>query len=320
MVIESYIFYINTTSSFFEIFVFLMGIFGNIISFKIYSNKSMIKSSFSIYFRVVCVSDFLITVHSFTFLLQSVYDYDLHIKNDFLCKTLDYVVYVLSPISGYLLVVISIDRFVKIKFTHRFEFIYKRKFQISLIIVIISYNVLFYSGFLWNKQLNENITVDNETNLTTVEYTCDDSPNMNAFYQMDVYNSAVVPYILMVFFSCATIWVVFQSRNKITPNSISNSGMSKRDKKFAFTSIALNTIFLILNLPVVLFIAYGNYLDEDLYNMIYKILNTLYYSNYGASLYVQLAVNSIFRSEFLFIFHLRTFNTHDSMPGVTIVH
>jgi hypothetical protein len=316
-------FYVDRVSNYLIFFVFILGFVGNIFAYKIYSRRTLKKTSFGIYFRVASLVDFLICLNCFTYLLQNVFKYDIHLLAEFICKTLDYTDYVAAPISGYLLVFISIDRFLKIKFPRKFKFLFEKKFQISLIAFLFAYNILFYVGFLWNKQLEKTFNVDNATNETTAQLVCQDLPLMETFYQMDVFNSALVPYCFMIFFSSATIITVFRSRNRINLTSHSE-GISKRDRKFAFTSVALNTMFLFLNLPDVLLIAYGGHLDSDLFNMIYYIFNVLYYANYANSFYTQLYFNTIFRNEFFLILNLKPIKTrgdqHDASTDDGATH
>lgn len=301
---KNYTFYVIEIVNLWSFFLLVVGIVGNMFSFRIYSRQTMTKSSFTIYFRTMSLADLIITLHIITFILRNMFDIDLHVQSNILCKSVDLVLFVTSPISAYSLVAISIDRFIKIKFSRRFELMYKRSFQIALVVCIVVYNVCFYGGILWSKQLNVNVQYDNETNRSSLAYSCDDLPSMQIFYQMDVLNSTIVPYALMVFFSCATIVVVFNSRRKILTSTTIGVRKSRRDRKFAITSITLNTIFLTLNLPIVLFLTYGNSVEGNLHSMLFEIFNAVYYTNYATNFYVQLAVNSIFRREFLGIFNI----------------
>jgi hypothetical protein len=301
-------FYVTRVADFIFFLVIILGILGNALTLKIYSRPVLKKATFGIYFRVASVADLLVSFYSITFLLKYVFNYDLNVAADFICKTLDYTFYVAGPVSGHMLVLVALDRFLSVRFPRKFATLFKKKFQISIIAFIVTFNGLYYNGFLWNKQLEETFSVDNITNeTTTLLLVCQELPLLQTFYQMDVFNSALVPYFLMALFSALTILAILKSRTRINLSSQPSTGsVTRRDRKFALTSVALNTMFLLLNLPVLLLIAYGENIDPDLYNMMFYILNIIYFVNYAIGFYVQIVFNSIFRSEFFLILNLQS--------------
>ena len=62
--------------------------------------------------------------------------------NEYSCKLLVYIAYFLSPISSWLLVFLSLNRLLAIKF-HKIKIINKPIFQTGIIIAIIIYNLFF---------------------------------------------------------------------------------------------------------------------------------------------------------------------------------
>lgn len=120
-------FYVDRFTDYFLFLVLLFGIIGNFLSYKIYARQALNKNSFAIYFKVISIVDLFIVFHSFTYLLDTVFYYNLLTKLELFCKTLDYTVYVLSPVSGYLLVIVSFDRFMKIKYPKRFSIFFQKK-------------------------------------------------------------------------------------------------------------------------------------------------------------------------------------------------
>lgn len=304
---NSYNFYLTRITDFFLFSEIVCGICGNYLLFKVYSRKNLTKNSFSIYFRCMAIVDFAILLHSFTYLLGTAFDLDLHQQSDLLCKTLDLPIYILPPVSAYLLVLLSLDRLLKIKFPNRFLFFYKQKFQIASISMLFVYNVAFYCQLAWGRQLQPTIITNSTTNTSIIEFTCQDLSEAKLVYKMDLFNSAIVPFVLMTLISTSIIVIVVRSRLKINSLSSlsSSSRISTKDKKFAITTIILNLAFLVFNLPVEVLLVFGGGLEPDLYNLIYYILNTLYYWNYANDFYIQIGVNSLFRNEFLSTFGLR---------------
>jgi hypothetical protein len=143
-------FYVNQVTFFLLFLTFFVGIVGNILSFKVFSTPNLSRQSFSLYFRVMALNDLAISVLTLGFIVIYVFEFNFKNVDFLLCTTYDYISYVLSPVSAYLLVTISIDRFVKIKFQNRLSFLFKRSVQITLISSIYVYNMIFYNGFYWN--------------------------------------------------------------------------------------------------------------------------------------------------------------------------
>lgn len=112
---------------------------------------------------------------------------------------------------------------------------------------------------------------------------------------------------------------VFKSRRKLRKvsslekltsnesNSKKKKIISKKDLKFAITSLSLNGLFLTLNFPICVLNIYLSNTNADNFNsFIGMFFVNLYYAYFGVSFYISLLVNSIFRDEFLAMIKLKT--------------
>jgi hypothetical protein len=293
----------------------VLGSLGNILVFYIYNaSPSLRKNSFAIYFKVIAIIDELLLIDSLFDLMSYGFNFKLQNQSAFLCPALAYFNYILYPISGNLLALVAFDRFVHIKFPNKYNFVYKYKFQIPAIAFVIAYNLIFYMGFFWDKRLESSSSLDNvTTNLSQINaWTCQDLDGVEIIYQLDLYNSTIVPFVLMSIFSLLTVYLVVRSRTRVNVSSTTSStgvrSLSRKDKKFAFLSIFLNVLYLFFNLPCVLFINYGINLDEDIYNSVYFPLNAINYMNFGINFFIQFFFNSIFRNHLLRVFKISTAN------------
>lgn len=288
----------------------ILGTVGNILVFRVYwTSEKLNKNSFAIYFKVLPLVDQLMIFDGIRYLMGHSFKLVLVDKLAFFCHILDYFEYILSPISGYLLVCISFDRFMQIKYQNKFRIIFDRRyFQIPLILFIFLFNSLFYIGFLWNKQYVQTTNTDNTTNVTVFEWSCIELDGMSTIYQMDIYNSTLIPFVLMITFSVLTIYLVIKSRTRINVTSSVSQSLSKKDKKFAILSISLNFLYLIFNLPTVLTIAYGSSMETNLFNTVKYALNVWYYINYGSNFYIHVIFNNIFRNDLFKIAHIKSSN------------
>jgi hypothetical protein len=302
----------------FYIFTFLTGIVFNLLAFMVYSGRNFSRHSSAIYFKAMSLNDFAYTLVTSMDVLYFAFDVDLQYNNYFLCKFYGFIFASLSPVSNYLLVFISLDRFIKIKFPHKFAFINKKKFQLSLILLNYVFNFLFYMVSIWNTKILQIVSFKNQTNVTsnlsyTYNYICFYDDNIVAISDMmDLFNSTIVPFALLILISIVMIFVIFKSRLRSSAaRSSSSRGLgsslnviSSKDRKFALTTISLNVLFLLLTLPATIFTNFSRNFDDNVEYIINRTLVCVLYFNYSIGFFVQLAFNSIFRDELLRILKL----------------
>ena len=163
---------------------------------------------------------------------------------------------------------------------------------------MLFYNLFFWSPILFIYNINYN---QNETNKTIdvndQREECKSSTNL--LHYIDLVNTTIVPFFIMILSTIITLREVFRSRNK----SSFNTSTKTRDIKFAITSISLNVLFLIFNLPTTLYnIIRFNLISHNLIQLnsiISPIIYLVFHLNYATLFYVNLIVNSLFRKEFL---------------------
>lgn len=122
----------------------IMGLIGTVLQFLVYSRKKLLKLSFSLYFRVISIVDAFILLHFIRFYIRVQFDFNITDKNEIVCKLVHYSIYVAGPISEWIMVAISADRLVAIVFPRRFMFIFRKQFQVIVLIVIFAANSLYF--------------------------------------------------------------------------------------------------------------------------------------------------------------------------------
>jgi hypothetical protein len=80
-----------------------------------------------------------------------------------------------------------------------------------------------------------------------------------------------------------------------------------RDRKFAITILALNLIFLLLNLPITIYDQYTSFVnvDSEVNAILSYLFMNLWYLYYVIGFYAHMAVNNVFRNEFFVLLKLR---------------
>lgn len=272
--------------SFFPV-IFLIGLFGNVISLYIYSKKKFKNTFFNIYFRFLnivylcCLSYMIIDFMNYQL------DFNLEILSTYSCKIIYYYFYILAPNGSWILVIVSLNSMLSVLYPTKFRLIRTNQtIQKSICIFFLIFNFSYYIEVPILQNFSQKESFDNETNTTEFELSCESN---DIIYWMDLANSTCLPSILMILFTSITISHLFRARFKI----------SKRDIKFALVCILLNVSFLMFNLPIILYGLVNNYfhINYELSNLLYIVTALPYYAKLGDVFYISLIVNIPFRKE-----------------------
>jgi hypothetical protein len=175
--------------------------------------------------------------------------------------------------------------------------------QIFISALIISLNLIFYSQrYIYNKVQE----IKNSMNESKLNCVIDESYN-RAYYifkWIDLVNSSLLPFFLMFFNSIFLSYCIFRARKRVIIGKVTFVAANtekrklKRDIRFTITLISLNIVFIALNFPI------NICLLSDCSNLFFSITDTLYYCTYVVNFFIYFMANSIFRKEFLLMFHL----------------
>lgn len=272
----------------------LIGLVTNILSMIVFSRKKFQNTVFYIYFRFVAFFNIL----SMIIPINKFFEYNLNIWfrdfSDSLCKFRMYTFYVLQPMLGWSLVAVSIDRYLSIAYPSKFSFRKKTIFQVIVCCSILSYNLCYNIPHLFS-YVKRTKQSTNKTNLTIITDRCSNNVYLKDWF--NTFSTTIIPFALMFLFTLLTLIKLFQSRK-----NINNCKTKKRDNRFAMTSISLNIIFLLLNLPYgvfsILIMYISDSMNKTIEKLIYSIIYVPYYSNLVSIFFINIAVNKMFRDEF----------------------
>lgn len=270
-----------------------LGLVGNILTIFLLSSKKFDKTIFDIYFRAMCLFDSLVAILPIHYYLKFKLNIDIANFSQFTCYSVDYLIYVLSPCSTYILIFISFDRMLFVSNSNIFSFRLNKKFQIGYCLAVFIMNLIYYMPMIvFFKQYSTQLIFNNSTNKTEIQISCLIVDN-GVLYWMDLFFSTIIPFMAMFIFTCITIVKLFKSKTK-------TNGIKYRDLRFAFISIALNICFFLMVFPITAFILIASYLNlnEETYQFYFIIFLVFYILNYADKFYISLATNSLFRNEF----------------------
>jgi hypothetical protein len=297
----------------------IISLVGTTLGIIIFSRKKLKK------FPMRCTYQWLLATDAFyvaKIAIQNTFVYtsigNLKYLSSFACKLYIYTNFMICPISSWLLVVISAERCIGIVFGNRIKIFKNRKFEMFLIALTIIYNFLINIPFLLYQDIQQSFTNSTDSNETQIDYDCEfgSIEYIQAFYLMDMINSTLVPYAIMLVSSIILIVFVIKSRMRV--ERLTNNKEKKslvKEIRFGMTILLLNFFFVILNLPICV----ANYVDT-LSDFMYNLIGFIFMMSFCINFYILAVFNTIIRKEVAALFggssNLEKF-TSTQMPHAT---
>lgn len=278
----------------------VIGLFGNILGFIVLRRRRLYTMSARNMYSYMLIFDTIYLGHLIVNFLEVGFSLDITYASSLACKIHIFLNYSMANLSPCILVFISIERYIDIKFPAKSAFLRKNQTQISFIIIIAFLNFLMYLPFpiLINQQIQNN----QDHQLTT----CSFAENLHIdtiLSYMDLINRSLLPFTLMIIFSSLLIHSVFTSRNRISRNLSTNEIKTlKKDLKLSVTCITLNLVYIAFSLPI----SINDFMDFS--DLFYTLSLNLFYMSYAVNFYIILISNTLVRRECLIMLRLRVNN------------
>lgn len=233
----------------------------------------------------------------------------------FSCKLTFYIGYVLDAISPYLLVYISVEKYISITYQAKSSILRSKRNQLIFLTLLVTFNDLLYIEVpFYYDVIKQDLNFSNQT--VTSVYKCtflSYSEQLTSSY-IDLVNRLMVPLALMVCFSSLLISAIFKSRRRVASSSSNENTQLKRDVRFAVTSFSMNLLFFILNMPVSLIYFFPDAIGS---NIVYFSTFYFYFISYAINFYIMIGTNRLFRQEFFSLYTDLKANNSNQMNGIT---
>lgn len=273
--------------------VLIIGVIGNSFGLTVLMRKKLKNIGPCNTYKYLFISDMIYLLQLLINYLAYGYEINLQVMSSLACKLTNYFNFTFSGISPWLLVYISVEKFISIIYPTRRFFIRKKKTQLVYFIILLTINFVYYIpiSFFFD------IISYNQSNVSSLVCTYNSLSSQDIATYLSLLNRTVIPFSLMMLFSFLLIYSIFKSRNRVL-STMSENKRLKRDIRFAFSSFFLNVTFILLNAPTFLV-----YFVPSFYSHIY-VLFTYYILNlsYAVNFYILFITNSLFRKEFFLIF------------------
>jgi hypothetical protein len=239
-----------------------IGLVGNTIGVLILHRKNMKNIGPRNMYRYLFIMDtsylLLIIVNYLAYGLN----YDLTITSKYFCKLYCYLNFVLGPISPYLLIYISIEKLISIKYPSETFFLRKKETQLIYFIGILAFNFVYYLPVVYVFKLD----YQNETNLTII-INCEvtDFNFFTIINFMDIINRLAVPIVVMAVNTYFMVNSIHRLRQRVSDHfNLDNHNNFREKINILFSLIFLNISYIILELPLPI-ISFVILLEGDLY-------------------------------------------------------
>ena len=277
-----------------QIAVITIGLFGNVLTFIIFSRPAFKKNSIGVYCRALAVIDCFSIFELASDIGLVFFDYLIYLMSEMGCKMNFYVNISFSSISAWILIAFSIDKVLSMK--NKAKFIKKPSFQYSLISGIVLIHLMAYIVPLYMVSAR----------ISKTEILCYLISFGDVILLVGLIAGNLIPFIIMILSSIISIRMIRNStrniRNHVNESNIWNR--TTRDFKYAITSISFNVLFVSLKLPLIIVTILESFIP-DISKVTICVTYMLYFINFSCGFLVHFASNSIFRRELFVLLRLR---------------
>lgn len=295
-----------------------LGLLGNSIGFIVFSHKRMATHLGRNMYRSLAVVNSAYLVYIVLINLFERIKLDVKLNSKLECKILTYFEFSVGAVSAWILVYISIEKYISIRFATQVKLIRSNWIQFLIVTLILLFNLVYYVPFLVFFTLIEshNSTLTNYNNNTTL---IECSSNQNILLKtMDLINSTVLPFCGMLTMSILLSYLILSIKLRFVKladmtSSTSQLRMLQKEIKYGIVSVLMNFNFLILNFPICLIdLLSGDVTKESAW---YFVSCYLFYASFSTNFYIFALFNSSFRNELLVLFRLKKDQITDSISN-----
>jgi len=269
--------------------ILAIGLIGNTLGLIAFLNKKLTKVGPCIIYQCLFLSDTIYLLQIVVYYLQYTFFIDLTVISRFSCKLFYYLNYVACFPSPWLLVYISIEKCISIVSPMKRLLLKKPLYQCTYIFIVYSFSSLLYTYVAVENDLSGQ---GNNTVCSLEHYTA-----QLIIAWMYSISSVNLPFITMILisFMLAIFLTLISFQQRANPEIISEDVKKRlaRDRMYTKSSFSMNLVFILLNLPVSIFL----FIPDVIFNSTLYIFSLyLQFLSYGINFYVILIMNVKFRT------------------------
>lgn len=252
----------------------VLGTIGNVLSFVI-MGKNMLKISTYSYLAVLAIMDLMVLYVGLLRMWVGTFSVDVQNYSNLMCKTVTFLGYVSSVTSVWLIIAVTIERFIAVKFPLRAPRMCNVTRARIVIVTVIVAILLLNSHIFWTVELKHN------GHNGTVDSKCEASEHPQVLVRevlawVDAAVYSFVPFIIITILNILIVRQVLYARERrtklqnmeLTTNFLrSNKGSNKRpnesSKKLTCMLLAVSFTFLLTTLPMNVLLIVSAFMESD---------------------------------------------------------
>ncbi len=228
--------------------ILVLGTFGNIMSFIVFSTKSMNGSVSSIFFRALAVVDTIFVLSAvIRYWIGVVFKYDIRTYHDIVCKIHKFLVYWSGHLTGWILSAVAVERAVGVSMPHRYKSLVTRKrAKFLLATIIIALGALDSYHLVSQRVISGYIVLclpDRKFRWF----------NNNIWFYMDITAYCFAPFTMICLSNICIIYFVVRASIRRRKSMTTNQA-SSNTSNLSTILITVSVVYLACTLPVEIFI------------------------------------------------------------------
>lgn len=289
----------------------VLGIIGNVLSFFILRHKTMTRQSTTLFLAVLSIADSLVLfIGLFRKWIGEITDVDIQHESMFLCKTITVLGYSTSQYSVWLIVAVTIERFIVVCRPLQASRYCNQRRARRVVLIMIGVFLAINSHLFWTVELTEQTKDDN------IVLRCEAGPKYVVFIDriwpwVDLVLYSLVPLVILLFFNTLIIKQVV--RATVGRDMLQNGPLIKVDPrrntkdanvKLTIMLLTISFTFLATTLPMnvvmIATVVWRNEMDNP--KQIAKLLlirtisELLMYLNHSVNFFLYCATGQKFRN------------------------
>jgi hypothetical protein len=279
--------------------IFVFGLIGNLFSSIIFSITKLNLTSCGVYFLILAICDSLALIGGLHHCLTI--GYHITVPNAAYCRARNFLLYTSTDIVSWMVVAISVDRYLKVKTPIKARMYATQKLAIIVSSVVIG--ISFLKNFHLCTVFIGDFTDDAADN-------CDPNPDYpsylfffkNVWPWIDLTTFALFPFIIVAVCNAFIIYDQYKRRLKLRKRNLDRS---------LITLLLVSSISLIIcNLPITILgviypyisISYDTNVDYDGVAFAYDILRLPSYVSLAFNFYLYYYTSVLFRQQTILLF------------------
>ncbi|XP_069114763.1 probable G-protein coupled receptor 139 [Argopecten irradians] len=304
----------------------LVGTIGNILSFAVFRTNSGKVSTYT-YLSALAIMDLLVLyVGLLPLWISQLSGHSINDHANWTCKMGAFLGYVCSDSSVWLIVAVTVERYIAVCFPLKASFLCRIRKAKYIVVVLLLILCSLNSHFLWTVQLRH---VGN--NATAPVYVCDASPNFSdlvnhVWVWIDAGMYSFVPFVILLILNARIVhkvWVAKNERKHITERRMSTcnadkspAGLREASTKVTVMLLTISFTFLLTTLPMNVILILTKTWNEQSqrqranFHLAKTVSEILMYLNHTVNFFLYCISGRKFRlqiiSSFRNLFHSRT--------------